>query len=117
MAKRVLIVDDSPFMRKRLRKLVVEQGAEVAGEAKNGDEAVALYKELKPDLVTMDVTMRGKDGLSASKEILEFDSGANIVVITIIQEESYRKIAMSLGVKGFISKGDINKLKEILREI
>ena len=117
MGKRVMIVDDSAFMRKRLRKEVESHGAEVVGEAKNGDEAVQLYQELKPDLVTMDVTMRGKDGLSASKEILALDSNAKIVVVTILQGEDYKKIAAALGVIGFIAKGDIGSLKGILDQI
>ena len=117
MGKRVMIVDDSAFMRKRLRKEVESYGAEVVGEAKNGDEAVHLYQELKPDLVTMDVTMRGKDGLSASKEILALDSTAKIVIVTILQGEDYKKIAAALGVIGFIAKGDIGSLKGVLDTI
>ena len=117
MGKRVMIVDDSAFMRKRLRKEVESHGAEVIGEAKNGDEAVRLYQELKPDLVTMDVTMRGKDGLSASKEILALDSTAKIVIVTILQGEDYKKIATALGVIGFIAKADISGLKDVLDKI
>ncbi|MDH3973651.1 MAG: response regulator [Deltaproteobacteria bacterium] len=117
MGKRVLIVDDSAFMRKRLRKEIESHDAEVVGEAKNGDDAVELYQKLKPDLVTMDVTMRGKDGLSASKEILSLDPGAKIVVVTILQEDDYKKIASALGVIGFIAKGDIGSLKGILDKI
>ena len=117
MGKRVLIVDDSPFMRKRLRKEVIANGAEVVGEAKNGNEAINLYEELKPDLVTMDVTMRGKDGLSASKEILARYPDAKIVVVTILQEEDYKKIANALGVIGFIAKGDIGSLKGFIEKI
>ncbi len=117
MGKRVMIVDDSAFMRKRLRKEVESYGAEVVGEAKNGDEAVQLYQELNPDLVTMDVTMRGKDGLSASKEILAFDPTAKIVIVTILQGEDYKKIADALGTTGFIAKGEIGKIKGFLDEI
>lgn len=117
MAKRVLIVDDSTFMRKKLRKEITGQGAEVVGEAKNGEEAVLLYQELKPDLVTMDITMRGKDGLTASKEILALDPDANIVMISILEEEDYKQIASALGVKRFIAKGDIGSLREALENV
>ncbi len=117
MGKRVMIVDDSAFMRKRLRKEVESHGAEVVGEAKNGDEAVQLYQELNPDLVTMDVTMRGKDGLSASKEILALDPTAKIVIVTILQGDDYKKIATALGVIDFIAKGDIGSLKAVLDKI
>ncbi len=117
MAKRVLVVDDSTFMRNRLKKALIAQGAEIVGEARDGNEAVKLYQKLKPDLVTMDVTMRGKDGLTASKEIMAIDPNANIVVVTILQEEDYEKIARALGVKGFITKNDFNRIKSILDEI
>ena len=114
MVKRVLIVDDSSFMRKKLRSVISAEGAEVAGEAKDGDEAVKLYRQLEPDLVTMDITMRGKDGLTACKEILSFDPDANIVVVSILRGEDYVKIARALGVKGFIAKGEIGGLRRYL---
>lgn len=117
MAKRVLIVDDSTFMRKKLRKDITAQGAEIVGEAKDGDEAVKLYHELKPDLVTMDITMRGKDGLTASKEILESDPNAKIIMISVLQSEDYKQIANELGVIGFVAKGDIGALKDILDKV
>lgn len=117
MAKKVLVVDDSKFMRNRLIAALSEHGAEVIGEAKDGNEAIRLYQVLRPDLVTMDVTMRGKDGLTASREILESDPEANIVMVTIMQDAEYEKIARSLGVKGFIVKSDFSGLKIILDQI
>ena len=75
MGKRILIVDDSTMMRKIISKnpeghLVTS----IVGEASNGTDALKLYKELNPDLVTMDITMRGMDGLTAAQQILELRS-------------------------------------------
>ena len=69
MSKRILIVDDSSMMRKMISKILLPGGHTIVGEAKNGAEAVELYKTLEPDLVTMDITMRGMDGFTAAKEI------------------------------------------------
>ncbi len=117
MSKRVLIVDDSTFMRKRLRHTLSSQGAEIVGEAKDGNEAVSSYEKLRPDLVTMDITMRGKDGLTASQEILASHPDANIVIVTMLKEEDYENIARTLGVKGFVVKSDSSRFKAILDEI
>ena len=67
MGKSILIVDDSSIMRKMIKETLKTAGHDVIGEAKNGDDAVALYKTLKPDLVTMDITMRGMDGFEAAR--------------------------------------------------
>ncbi len=69
-AKRVLIVDDALIMRKRIRDIAEEAGWQVAGEAKDGEEAVALYQQEKPDLVTLDIVMPKLDGVSALKQII-----------------------------------------------
>ena len=63
MAKKILIVDDANFMRMIVKNTLIPHGFEIVGEAANGDEAVTKYEELKPDLVTMDITMKEKDGL------------------------------------------------------
>lgn len=72
MAK-ILIVDDAAFMRMMLKDILTKGGFEIAGEAADGVEAVAKYNELKPDLVTLDITMPNKDGIQALKEIKAAD--------------------------------------------
>ena len=72
MAHSVLIVDDAAFMRMMIKDILEKNGYEVAGEAKDGKEAVELYQELNPDLVTMDITMPEMDGITALKEIKKF---------------------------------------------
>ncbi|HEB31193.1 MAG TPA: response regulator [Spirochaetes bacterium] len=68
MGKKILIVDDASFIRVLVKDILIPKGYEIAGEAVNGREVVAKYEELKPDLVTMDITMKEKDGLEAARE-------------------------------------------------
>lgn len=111
MSKRVLVVDDSSMMRKMIVKLLQPPGHVVVGQAKNGIEAIELYKELQPDIVTMDITMRDMDGLAAAKEILRHDKSAHIIFLSNLDEEVYRAEVERLGAKGFASK---HKAREIL---
>lgn len=114
MGIRILVVDDSSMMRKLLSKVLKSPGHIIVGEAKNGLEALELYKSLAPDLVTMDITMDGMDGLSAAREILRYDSAARIVFLSNLDEEKYRDDVERLHAIGFINK---HKSEEILRLI
>ena len=114
MTKKVLIVDDSTFMRKRIKSKLTDLGYQIAGEARDGTEAVEKYSSLKPDLVTMDITMRGKDGISASKEILENDPEANIIMLTMLKDDKYRALADDVGIKGFLLKDELDKISELI---
>jgi two-component system chemotaxis response regulator CheY len=96
MGMRVLVVDDSGFMRKRIVEELRALGHSIVGEAKGGNEAVEMYRTLKPDLVTMDITMRDKDGITAAKEILTEDPKARIVFLTILKDEKYKAEAEKL---------------------
>ncbi len=109
MSKRVLIVDDSSMMRKMIAKLLQPPGHIVVGQAKNGLEAIELYKSLKPDIVTMDITMREMDGLAAAEEILRFDSAAHIIFLSNLDEEIYRTEVERLGARGFASSIRLGK--------
>jgi len=102
--KRVLIADDAAFMRMLLKNMLEKNGFEVVGEAENGSVAVAKYKELQPDIVTMDITMPETDGIEALKEIKIFDSKAKVVMLSALGQESYIKEAIMLGAKYFIVK-------------
>ena len=84
---RVLIVDDSKFVRKVLTNILESGGHTVCGEAVTGVEAVAKYSELKPDLVTMDVIMPDMSGVDAVKEIKKVDSSAKIVVVSAMGQQ------------------------------
>ena len=114
MSKRILIVDDSSMMRKMITKILEPGGHSIVGEAKNGKEAVELYKSLKPDLVTMDITMRDMDGFAAAKEILRYDDEARILFLSNLDKDKYSKDAQRLGAVGYVNK---NKSREILEII
>ena len=103
--KKILIVDDAAFVRNRLKKIVEKTDfAEVVGEASNGDDAVNLYKELKPDLVTMDLVMPNTGGIKAIEEIIKIDKNAKIVVISAIGQEMSIIEATEKGAKEYIKK-------------
>jgi two-component system chemotaxis response regulator CheY len=104
MSKRILIVDDSSMMRKMIRKTLDGRGHSVVGEAKDGQEAIQLYKQLEPDVVTMDITMRGMDGFTAAKEILTYDQKAQIIFLSNLNDESYSEDAVELGAVGYVNK-------------
>ena len=103
MAK-ILIVDDAKFMRTLVRDALTSAGHEIVGEAENGNQAVELYSELKPDLTTMDITMREKDGLEAAQEILKADPSARIIMVTALGQEDLLAKAIKMGVKDFVVK-------------
>lgn len=111
MGKRILVVDDSSIMRKMIRKNLEPDGHVIVGEAKDGEEAVKLYLALKPDLVTMDITMRGMDGFTAAKMILQHDERAQIIFLSNLSEEKYGKDAQRLGAVGYVNK---HRSQEIL---
>lgn len=102
--RRVLIVDDASFMRISLRRILEGNGFEVIGEACNGVEAIDKYIELKPDIVTMDITMPEMDGVDALTEIKRQDPTAKVVMISALGQESWVRRAIMLGAKGFVVK-------------
>jgi two-component system chemotaxis response regulator CheY len=104
MAKRILITDDALFMRVTLKNILTQNGFEVCGEAQNGVEAVNLFKSLKPDLVTMDITMPEMDGLAALKEIRSADPNAKVVMCTAMGQKNMVVEAIQSGAKDFIVK-------------
>jgi two-component system chemotaxis response regulator CheY len=104
MSKRILVVDDSSMMRKMIEKILTQSGHTIVGEAKNGAEAVEMYRSLKPDLVTMDITMREMDGFTAAKEILRLDDTAQIIFLSNLDEDKFGADAQQLGAVGYVNK-------------
>lgn len=102
MAK-VLIVDDAEFLRVRISKMLTGDGYTVA-EAENGARAVEMYRESRPDIVLMDITMPEKDGLTALKEIRQMDPTAKVVMLTALGQESVVLEAIKAGARDFVVK-------------
>lgn len=102
--RKVLIIDDAAFMRLSLKTILEKNGFEVAGEAENGRIGVRKYKELNPDVVTLDITMPEMDGLAALKEIMNGDSNAKVIIVSAMGQENYVREAIMCGAKSFIVK-------------
>ena len=117
MGKKILIVDDSSIMRKMIKQTLLDEHHCVAGEAKNGKEAVALYKSLKPDVVTMDITMRDMDGFEAAKEILSGDPGARIIFLSNLDEDKYSEDAKRVGAKGYVNKHNTKAIVDLINNL
>ncbi len=100
----VLIVDDSRTSRRILRNILTENGYEIAGEAENGQIGYEKYIELKPDLVTLDITMPVLDGLGALEKIMDLDKEANVIMVTAAGQKSKMVEAIKLGAAEFIQK-------------
>lgn len=104
ISKRVLVVDDSVFMRDIIKDIFTAGGFSVVGEASNGVEAVEKYRELKPDLVTMDLVMPYRNGIDATREILRADAKALVVMVSALGQETMVMEAIEAGAADFIVK-------------
>lgn len=117
---RILVVDDSIFVKKQLTRILTSEGYEVADTAGHGSEALEKYKELYPDidLVTMDITMPGMDGVTALQKIIEYDKDAKIVMISALGKQDLVKKSFMLGAKNYIIKPlDHAKVLERLKSV
>ena len=103
-AKSVLIVDDVALVRQTLRQILTEAGYRVVGEASDGAEAVQLYSQLHPDVVTMDVVMPQMSGIDATRKILKADATARVVIISAMGQENLVMEAINVGARDYILK-------------
>lgn len=101
---RVLVVDDALFMRNSLGMILKEGGHTVVGQGADGEEAVLLYEALKPDLVTLDITMGPVNGIEALKRIVALDPHARVLMVSAMGQQPIMAEAVALGAKGFIIK-------------
>lgn len=112
---RLMIVDDAAFMRVTIKKMLEEHDYEIVGEAEDGLKAVELYPKVKPDIVTMDITMPNMTGIEALSEIKKMDSGAKVVMVSAMGQENLIREAVMNGASSFIVKPfQKDKLLEVL---
>lgn len=104
MGIKVLVVDDAAYMREMIKDILIKAGYDVVGEAEDGTTAIAKYKDLKPDFVTMDIVMNEKTGIEAIGEIVKTDPNANILVISAMGQQAMIVEAIQAGAKGFVIK-------------
>ncbi len=104
MGKRILIVDDSLVTRFMLRDMLETGGHTVVADASSGEEAVAVYKELQPDVVIMDIVLPNKNGIDAAGEILSLDRGAKIIIISVLDHIPLIQASFTIGAIDFIRK-------------
>ncbi|GAA0365142.1 response regulator [Bacillus horti] len=101
---KILIVDDAAFMRMMIKEILSKNGFEVVGEASDGVQAIEKYKELNPDLVTMDITMPEMDGITALKEIRKLNPDSKIIMCSAMGQQAMVIDAIQAGAKDFIVK-------------
>lgn len=115
---RILIVDDSSVMRKNLYTILTQDGHEIVGEAADGNQAEIMYAQLKPDLVTMDISMPKMNGVDAVEAIIKQDSNAKIIMISALNQKQMVFEALKNGAKHYVIKPiDPRKLTAIVNEI
>jgi two-component system chemotaxis response regulator CheY len=100
----VLIVDDAAYMRASISSILQEHGWEVVGEAENGFQGLELYRQLRPDVVTMDLTMPQMDGLTALRQIISEDSSARIVMCSAMGQQAMQIEAIQAGARDYVVK-------------
>lgn len=115
---KIVIVDDDIFVSGALKTILeANEDITVAGVGADGNDAVSLYKEEKPDVLLMDIRMKEKNGLQASKEILSFDGDAKILLLTTFSDDEYIVKALKYGVKGYLLKQDYGSILPALRAV
>jgi two-component system chemotaxis response regulator CheY len=101
---RILVVDDAMFIRKLVSEYLRDEGHTVVGEACNGVEAVQLYKELNPDVTTLDITMPEQDGLDALRAIMAHDANARVLMCSALKERGKVMEALEIGARDYVLK-------------
>jgi len=115
---RILVVDDAKFMRLTLFNILTKANHEVVGEGENGKDAIRLYRELDPDLVTMDITMPQMSGLEAVKEIKKEFPNAKVVMCSAMGQQKMVVEAIEAGAKDFIVKPfDENRVLDAIKRV
>ena len=118
MAKRIMVVDDSRMIFLQMRNLLEGTDFEIAAYCRDGEEALAQYEQVAPDLVTMDIIMPGMDGLETAQAILEGHPDAKIIMVSSLAYDDTFEEAKAIGAKSFIDKPfDRDRLLAVLQEV
>lgn len=104
MSTTIMVVDDSPFASKQIKDIVEDNGYEVIGYAKDGEEGIELYKELKPDIVILDIIMPGLNGLETAEILKKQDPAVKILMLSSLCDAGTMEEVKSIGVKHLIPK-------------
>ena len=104
MALQVMVVDDALFMRSMLKDIITRGGDEVVAEADNGEAAPKIYRDVQPDLVTMDIVMPRKSGIEALQEIMAGDPQACVIMVSALGQDTLVHEAVAAGARDFIGK-------------
>jgi two-component system chemotaxis response regulator CheY len=104
MGAKILVVDDAAFMRMMLKDILTKNSYDVVGEAADGKQAIEKYNELKPDLVTMDITMPEMDGIEAVRNIKQINPDARVIMCSAMGQQAMVIDAIQAGARDFIVK-------------
>ena len=104
MEKNILVVDDSMFIYEELKYMLEDTPFQIIGHAKSGEDALDLYENLEPDLITMDIVLPGMDGLETARAILKDHPAAKIIMISSLAYDDTIEEAQKIGTRGFIFK-------------
>ena len=104
LKRRLLVIDDSPFIFKAVKRAVEPEGYEVVGNAENGKFGLELYEELKPDVITLDITMPIMDGLETAENLFKINPEIRIVMLSAMGDDVLLERAKKIGIKQFLSK-------------
>lgn len=110
---KILIVDDNKQMRKTIRSIITEQ-IDIVEEGENGEQAFSIFKTFSPDWVIMDYEMNIKDGISALKEIIQYDSKAKVLIVSQYNDLDIMESALNAGAISFINKKNLIEVKKII---
>ena len=117
--KKIMIVDDISFVRQTIRRMVTAHHYHVVGEAENGRDAVRLYQEVRPDIVTMDIVMPEMSGIEATQAIVRADKNALVVIVSAMGQETLAMESINVGARDFLlkpfdSEGLLKTLERVL---
>lgn len=113
----VIIIDDDPLVVESLKTIVEANDINVLDIGYDGKDAIELYKKLNPDIVLMDIRMKKISGIEATRDILEYDTNAKILLITTFQDTEYINAALKLGCRGYILKENIKGIIPAIKAI